>query len=119
MVGSCAALALAGRGMRVALIEAAPAGVATIGADEAYDLRVSAISPRSRQILQQLGIWQQLDAARICYYEQMHIWHHARTMPDSHRYGINFGLSLSCWDYLFGTAHIPHDGRDVELEAHQ
>jgi len=75
MVGSCAALALAGRGMRVALIEAAPPRAPVIGADEPYDLRVSAISPHSRGILQQLGIWQQLDAARICYYEQMHIWH--------------------------------------------
>ena len=75
MVGSCAALALAGRGMRVALIEAAPSQAAVTAADEPYDLRVSAISPRSRQILQQLGVWQQLDAARICYYEQMHIWH--------------------------------------------
>ena len=75
MVGSCAALALAGRGMRVALIEAAPPLASAIAADEPYDLRVSAISPRSRQILQQLGVWQQLDAERICYYEQMHIWH--------------------------------------------
>ena len=75
MVGSCAALALAGRGMRVALIEAAPPLAPAIAADEPYDLRVSAISPRSRQILQQLGVWQQLDAERICYYEQMHIWH--------------------------------------------
>ena len=75
MVGSCAALALAGRGMRVALIEAAPSQALVTGADEPYDLRVSAISPRSRQILQQLGVWQQLDGARICYYEQMHIWH--------------------------------------------
>jgi len=75
MVGSCAALALADRGMRVALIEAAPPQTAVSGKDEPYDLRVSAISPRSRQILQQLGIWQELDAARVCYYEQMHIWH--------------------------------------------
>src|SRR5210317_891112 len=75
MVCSCAALALAGRGMRVALIEAAPPRAPVVGADEPYDLRVSAISPHSRGILQQLGIWQQLDAARICYYEQMHIWH--------------------------------------------
>ena len=36
---------------------------------------MSAISPRSRDLLQQLGIWQRLDAERICYYEQMHIWH--------------------------------------------
>jgi ubiquinone biosynthesis UbiH/UbiF/VisC/COQ6 family hydroxylase len=75
MVGSCAALALAGRGMRVALIEATPPRAPVTESDEPYDLRVSAISPRSRQILQQLGIWQQLDATRICYYEQMHIWH--------------------------------------------
>ena len=45
----------------------------------------------------------------------MHIWHHAKKMPDSHPYGINFGISLSIWDYLFKTAHIPHSGRDIEL----
>lgn len=75
MVGACAALALAGRGMRVALVE--PAGVVAPPTATAadYDLRVSAISPRSRQLLQRLGIWQQLDASRVCAYEQMHIWH--------------------------------------------
>ncbi len=45
----------------------------------------------------------------------MHIWHHAKKMPASHPYGINFGISLSLWDYIFGTAHIPCDGRDIEL----
>lgn len=45
----------------------------------------------------------------------MHIWHHARKIPDSHPYGINFGISLSIWDYIFKTAHIPHSGRDIEL----
>jgi sterol desaturase/sphingolipid hydroxylase (fatty acid hydroxylase superfamily) len=45
---------------------------------------------------------------------QMHIWHHAAELPEG-SYGINFGLTLSMWDYLFGTAHVPHDGRDVEL----
>ena len=44
---------------------------------------------------------------------KMHIWHHAKELPN--RYGVNFGLSLSLWDYLFGTAYVPHDGRDVEL----
>lgn len=44
---------------------------------------------------------------------QMHIWHHAKEMPN--KYGVNFGLSLSIWDYIFGTAYIPHDGKDVEL----
>jgi sterol desaturase/sphingolipid hydroxylase (fatty acid hydroxylase superfamily) len=45
----------------------------------------------------------------------MHIWHHAKKMPESHPYGINFGISLSIWDYLFKTAHIPDSGRDIEL----
>lgn len=45
----------------------------------------------------------------------MHIWHHAKTMPANHPYGINYGISLSIWDYLFKTAHIPHSGRDIEL----
>ena len=46
---------------------------------------------------------------------EMHIWHHAYELPDSHPYGINFGLTLAIWDYLFGTAHIPHSGRDIRL----
>jgi sterol desaturase/sphingolipid hydroxylase (fatty acid hydroxylase superfamily) len=44
---------------------------------------------------------------------QMHIWHHAHHIPN--RYGVNFGLTLSVWDYLFGTAYIPKNGRDEKL----
>jgi sterol desaturase/sphingolipid hydroxylase (fatty acid hydroxylase superfamily) len=46
---------------------------------------------------------------------KMHIWHHAKTLPDSHKQGVNFGISLSVWDYLFKTAHIPDNGRDIEI----
>lgn len=46
---------------------------------------------------------------------QMHIWHHAKQYPSSHRYGVNFGLSLSVWDYLFKTNYIPSNGKDIEL----
>lgn len=45
---------------------------------------------------------------------QMHIWHHARDLPSGGT-GINFGITLSVWDYLFGTASIPYDGRDIPL----
>ena len=45
----------------------------------------------------------------------MHIWHHAKALPDDHPYGVNYGLSLSLWDYLFKTDYIPYDGRDIEL----
>lgn len=46
---------------------------------------------------------------------EMHIWHHAKDLPEDRKYGVNYGLSLSVWDYLFGTNYIPHNGRDIEL----
>lgn len=49
---------------------------------------------------------------------QMHIWHHARALPEARlrrHGGVNFGLSLSVWDYLFGTAYVPRSGRDEAL----
>lgn len=45
---------------------------------------------------------------------QMHIWHHAKEIPEG-TYGVNYAISLSIWDYLFGTAWIPGNGRDVTL----
>ncbi len=46
---------------------------------------------------------------------KMHIWHHAKVLPKNVKFGVNYGLTLSIWDYLFKTSHIPHDGRDIEL----
>ena len=46
---------------------------------------------------------------------KMHIWHHAKDLPESRRYGVNFGISLSLWDYIFGKNYIPSDGRDIPL----
>lgn len=46
---------------------------------------------------------------------RMHIWHHAKQFPPEHPRGMNFGLSLSIWDYVFKTAYIPQTGRDIEL----
>ena len=45
---------------------------------------------------------------------QMHIWHHSKELPKG-SYGVNYGISLSLWDYLFGTVWMPHNGRDIEL----
>jgi sterol desaturase/sphingolipid hydroxylase (fatty acid hydroxylase superfamily) len=44
---------------------------------------------------------------------KMHIWHHSKQMPN--KYGMNFGITLSVWDYIFKTNYIPSDGRDIEL----
>ncbi|MCB1201572.1 MAG: sterol desaturase family protein [Leptospiraceae bacterium] len=46
---------------------------------------------------------------------QMHKWHHVKNLPAGFQYGINYGLSLSIWDYLFKTASIPYDGENIEL----
>jgi sterol desaturase/sphingolipid hydroxylase (fatty acid hydroxylase superfamily) len=45
----------------------------------------------------------------------MHIWHHAKAMPEHKPSGINFGISLSVWDYIFRTAWVPSSGRDLKL----
>ena len=56
---------------------------------------------------------------------QMHIWHHAKHLPAARSHGVNFGLTLSLWDWAFGTAWWPSangseasrwtSGRDAEL----
>lgn len=46
---------------------------------------------------------------------KMHIWHHAKKLPKNASYGVNFGLTLSIWDYLFKTNYIPYSGKDIEL----
>lgn len=45
----------------------------------------------------------------------MHIWHHAEALPQDRKYGVNFGITLAIWDYIFGTAHVPYEGRDEKL----
>lgn len=45
----------------------------------------------------------------------MHLYHHAYTLPDDRRYGVNFGISLSLWDYVFKTNYIPESGGKIQL----
>ena len=44
----------------------------------------------------------------------MHLYHHSYVLPDG-RYGVNFGISLSLWDYIFKTNYIPEDSGTIEL----
>ncbi len=46
---------------------------------------------------------------------KMHIWHHVKELPNEIKHGVNYGITLSIWDYLFKTDYIPHNGRDIEL----
>ena len=44
----------------------------------------------------------------------MHLYHHSYTLPEG-RYGVNFGISLSLWDYIFKTNYIPEDSGTIPL----
>jgi sterol desaturase/sphingolipid hydroxylase (fatty acid hydroxylase superfamily) len=46
---------------------------------------------------------------------EMHIWHHAHDLPEERQTGVNFGLTLALWDYIWKTDYIPYDGRDIKL----
>jgi sterol desaturase/sphingolipid hydroxylase (fatty acid hydroxylase superfamily) len=44
----------------------------------------------------------------------MHLYHHSYVLPEG-KYGVNFGISLSLWDYIFKTNFIPEDSGKIEL----
>lgn len=44
----------------------------------------------------------------------MHLYHHAYALPKG-KYGVNYGISLSLWDYIFKTNYIPEEGGKIEL----
>jgi sterol desaturase/sphingolipid hydroxylase (fatty acid hydroxylase superfamily) len=44
----------------------------------------------------------------------MHLYHHAYDLPEG-KFGVNFGISLSLWDYIFKTDYIPEDSGTIEL----
>ncbi len=44
----------------------------------------------------------------------MHLYHHSYVLPEG-KYGVNFGISLSLWDYIFRTNYIPEDSGTLKL----
>jgi sterol desaturase/sphingolipid hydroxylase (fatty acid hydroxylase superfamily) len=44
----------------------------------------------------------------------MHLYHHAKSLPKG-RFGVNFGISLSIWDYLFNTYYLPKKNPHLTL----
>lgn len=45
----------------------------------------------------------------------MHLYHHVKELPAHKPNGINFGISLSIWDYIFKTNYVPEDSGEIEL----
>lgn len=77
IAGASLALALSGHGIRIALVEAKslqlPALPHSVGVDD-FDLRVSALTPRSRNFLDSVGAWGAIADYRYCTYRHMTVW---------------------------------------------
>lgn len=72
MVGAAAALGLAKMGLKVALLEKNP--LPQFDKADPYDVRISAISAASVELLKQLEAWQHIEAMRICPYDGLETW---------------------------------------------
>ncbi|PHS67043.1 MAG: sterol desaturase [Flavobacterium sp.] len=45
----------------------------------------------------------------------MHLYHHIKALPKDRPQGINYGISLSIWDYIFKTNYVPEESGTIEL----
>lgn len=70
MVGASLACALGGGSLKVALVESQ----LILPVEAGQDLRVSAITPASRAVFENIGAWAGMNAARHGVIEAMHIW---------------------------------------------
>lgn len=79
MVGAAVALGLSKQGYRIAIVEEYPPEV--FDPLQQPDLRMSAISVSSVNLLESLGAWQYIEAMRVRAYRQLSVWEnpHCRT----------------------------------------
>ncbi|WNC71074.1 FAD-dependent monooxygenase [Thalassotalea psychrophila] len=114
MVGAAAALSLADLGLKVAVVEVhAPQAYLP---EQDFDLRVSAISLASEQLLQQLNAWQQVQDWRSCVYKRLGVWEddiayaefNADEIQQSHLGHIieNRLIQLSLWQQLEQKSNV-------------
>lgn len=80
MVGAASALSMAELGLKVAIIEKNPPVL--FSPEQVFDLRVSAISLASEQLLKQLDAWQQLQQWRMCPYKRLGVWELEQTYTE-------------------------------------
>jgi len=87
MVGAASALSLAELGLTVAIIE--KSNPAVFSPEQTFDLRVSAISLASEQLLKQLDVWPQLQSWRMCPYKRLGVWEQERSYTEFNAQDIN------------------------------
>jgi 2-octaprenyl-3-methyl-6-methoxy-1,4-benzoquinol hydroxylase len=76
MVGAAAALGFAQRGCSVVIIEKQLP--APFNNEDGPDIRVSAISLGSQQLLEQLAAWSHIEQMRCCEYQRLAVWEDPR-----------------------------------------
>lgn len=123
MIGAATALGLIRQGYRVALLEPQPA--TPYSAKQGPDLRVSALSMASIDLLKDLGAWPYLQAMRMRAYTRLSVWEAggARTdfdagMIDAEQVGYfieNRLVQLACMQAL--SEHPQHENLTVREEA--
>jgi len=72
MVGSAVACSLGNSSLKVAVIESTPPPA--FSPEQAHDLRVSALSIASKNILETVGAWDGIVARRFCPFKRMRVW---------------------------------------------
>ncbi|PNH81075.1 2-octaprenyl-3-methyl-6-methoxy-1,4-benzoquinol hydroxylase [Vibrio diazotrophicus] len=74
MVGAAAAIGFAKQGRKVAVVEGAKPHA--FEPSQAMDVRISAISQTSVDLLDSLGAWESIEAMRVCPYRRLETWEH-------------------------------------------
>ncbi|MGJ0483412.1 MAG: UbiH/UbiF/VisC/COQ6 family ubiquinone biosynthesis hydroxylase [Methylomicrobium sp.] len=72
MVGAAVCCGLGGSALKVAVIESAPPE--PFSPEQPHDLRVSALSIASKNILAAVGAWQGIENRRLCPFRRMRVW---------------------------------------------
>jgi len=114
MVGAASALTLAQLGLQVALVEQNQPK--TFSVEQALDLRVSAISLASQNLLTQIGAWQQVEQWRACPYKRLGVWEHGSAYTEFNADGIaqphlghiaeNRLIQLALWQQISTISNI-------------
>ncbi len=71
-IGTALACVLRNSGLQIALVDAREPQAFTAAVE--VDLRVFALSPASRNLLESLGAWQTIQSQRVAAYTEMHVW---------------------------------------------
>ncbi|MDP6969892.1 MAG: FAD-dependent monooxygenase [Gammaproteobacteria bacterium] len=72
MTGAGLASILAQQGLKIAVFEATQPSKFDLS--QAFDLRISALSPQTQSVLERTRAWQNLLAMRACAYRHMRVW---------------------------------------------